>query len=405
MSLPLEGITILDLSRFLPAVSGTMMLSDMGADVIRIEMPQPPKKHLSRLMVSVKEESEERRLAYDCRFRNKKSLTLNLKDKRSKDIFNKLVKKTDVIVSDFRPSVAKKLWVDYETVKAIKPDIIYSAVSGYGQDGPYKDLPGFDPNFIALGGLLGITGDRDGNHVLPGIPVGDMSAGLFNAIGVLLALRVKEQTGKGQLIDFAISDGVAYLVGVRHGPFFFSEGAPITRGSRLSHTYRTKDDKYLCFSFGTPVYWEAVCNALGMDQYSSYWEDIQALGLEDAMSDPEGVRRRQKEAVNCLEDILLTKDRDEWFKILSEAGAAVTPAYEMDEVFSDPQLSHRQMLQEIEHPQIGKVKQVGIPIKLSETPGSIRKLSPLRGENTEEILKSLDYSVAEITNLRENKVI
>lgn len=405
MSLPLEGITILDLSRFLPAVSGTMMLADMGADVIRIEMPQPQKKHLSRLMVSVKEESEERRLAYDCRFRNKKSLTLNLKDKHSKDIFIKLLKKTDVIVSDFRPSVAKKLGVDYETVKEIKPNIIYSAVSGYGQDGPYKDLPGFDPNFIALGGLLGITGDRDGNHVLPGIPVGDMSAGLFNAIGILLALRVKEQTGKGQLIDFAISDGVAYLVGVRHGPFFFSEGAPITRGSRLSHTYRTKDGKYLCFSFGTPVYWEAVCKALDMDRYSSYWEDIQALGLEDSMSDPEEVRRRQKEAVDCLAEILLTKNRDEWFKILSGAGAAVTPAYEMDEVFSDPQLSHRQMLQEIEHSQIGKVKQVGIPIKLSETPGSIRKLSPLRGENTEEILKSLGYTDAEIKNLRLNKVI
>ena len=405
MSLPLEGIAVLDLSRFLPAASGTMMLGDMGADIIRIEMPQPPKKHLSRLMVSVKEESEERRLAYDCRFRNKKSITLNLKDKRSKDIFTKLLKKTDVMVSDFRPSVAKKLGADYETVKEIKPDIIYSAVSGFGQSGPYKDLPGFDPNFIALGGLLGITGDRNGNHVLPGIPVGDMSAGLFSTIGVLLALRVKEQTGKGQLIDFAVTDGVAYLVGVRHGPFFFSEGAPITRGSRLTHTYRTKDNKFLCFSFGTPVYWEAVCRALGMEQYSSYWQDIQALGLEDSMGDPEAVRRRQKEAVDCLAKILLTKDRGEWFKALSKAGAAVTPAYEMDEVFSDPQLVHRQMLQEVEHPQIGKVKQVGIPIKLSETPGAIRKLSPIRGENTEEIMKSLGYTDAEIKDLREGKVI
>ena len=405
MSLPLEGITVLDLSRFLPAASGTMILGDMGANIIRIETPQAAEKHLSRLMISVKEENEERRLAYDCRFRNKKSITINLQEKRSRDIFVKLLAKTDVIVSEFRPSVAKKLGVDYETVKGIKPDIIYCAVSGYGQNGPYHDLPGFDPNFIALGGLLGITGDIHGNHVLPGIPVGDMCAGLFSAIGVLLALRVKERTGKGQMIDFAVADGVAYLVGVRHGPFFFSEGAPLKRGSRLTHTYRTKDNKFLCFAFGTPVYWEAVCRALGMEQYIPYWKDIQALGLEDAMSDPDGVRLRQREAVDCLAKVLLTKDRDEWFTILSRAGAAATPVYEMDEVFSDPQLVHRQMLQEVEHPRIGKVKQVGIPIKLSETPGSIRKLSPLRGEHTEEILKSLGYTDGEIKDLRESKVI
>jgi crotonobetainyl-CoA:carnitine CoA-transferase CaiB-like acyl-CoA transferase len=405
MSLPLEGITVLDFSRFLPAASGTMMLGDMGANIIRIETPLPEEKHLSKLMVSVKEESEEKRLAYDCRFRNKKSITINLKDKRSKDIFVKLLEKTDIIVSDFLASVAKKLGVDYETVKRIKPDIIYCAVSGYGQTGPYHDFPGFDPNFIALGGLLGITGDSNGNHVLPGIPVGDMSAGLFSTIGVLLALRVKEQTGKGQLIDFAVTDGVAYLVGVRHGPFFFSEGAPIKRGSRLTHTYRTKDNKFLCFAFGTPVYWEAVCRAVGMEQYIPYWKDIQALGLEDAMSDPQGVRHRQKEAVNYLANILLTRDRDEWFALLSRSGAAVTPVYEMDEVFSDPQLVHRQMLQEVEHPRLGKVKQVGIPIKLSETPGAIRKLSPLRGENTEEILKSLGYTDTEIKTLRESKVV
>jgi crotonobetainyl-CoA:carnitine CoA-transferase CaiB-like acyl-CoA transferase len=290
-------------------------------------------------------------------------------------------------------------------MKKIRPEIVYSAISSYGQDGPYRDLSGFDPNFISVGGLLGITGDVHGNHVMPGIPIGDQTGGMLSTIGILLALRVRDKTGKGQFIDLSLADSVAYLVGLRHGPLYFSKGITVKRGGRLSHTYRTKDNKYLSFSFGTPVYWENVCKALGMEQYASYWREVQALGLEDSMGEPDQIRKKQKEAVECLARILQTKTRDEWFSILSRAGAAVSPVNEMDEVFSDPQLLHRQMVVQVDHPKLGPIRQVGMPIKLSDTPGKIRRLAPLRGEHTKEILRWLGYQDAEVTALLRQKIV
>jgi len=400
----LSDIRILDLTRFLPGPFCTMILGDLGASIIKVEQPEPESRFLPPSFLKVGVDDGLQR-AHNCLGRNKRSIAINLKSKEGKDIYYKLVNNADVIVEEFRPGVTKRLNIDYDTIKTIQPEIIYCAISSYGQDGPYSQLPGFDPNYISVGGLLGLTGDKMGNHVLPGVAVGDMSAGMMGAIGILAALTERWRSGKGQFVDISATDAVAYLVGTRIGPQYFLEGIQPRRGSRLPHVYETKDGKYISFSFGTQVFWERLCQALGVEDYIEYYEDIQALGLEDSMPNPEDVRRRQDRVVSHLSQIFLTKTRDEWLKVLFEWNVCVSPVNEFDEVFKDPQVLFREMLLNVEDSRFGTVKQVGIPVKLRGTPGSVRSIAPARGEHTEEIMCEIGYAVHEIQQLRRDKII
>lgn len=402
MALSLDGITILDLTRLLQGPFCTLILADLGADVVRVEEPQPPASRVPAIWQVPRDELERKR-KYESLFRNKRSIALNLKTSQGREIFYELARQADVIVEEFRAGVSKRLGVDYETIRRIKPDIIYGAISGYGQYGPYKDLPGYDPNFESVGGLLGLTGCPDGKHVIPGVPVADLATGIMGAVGILAALHWREKTGKGQFMDLCAVDTVAYLIGVFTGVPYFSKGLKPRRGSRLSHVYETQDGKYLSFAFGFPVFWERLCHTLGLDKFISYWKEIQALGFEDSM--PASVRERQQEAVTAVAEVLRTKSREEWFRILSEADISVSPVYELDEVFSDPHILARQMVLKLEDPALGKIEQVGIPIKLSETPGMVRKLPPMRGQHTRELLKQLGHSDVDIELLQKQGVI
>ena len=237
MAGPLEGIRILDLTRYLPGPFCTLILADMGADVIRVEMPE--REESSKIGFSpgrsgfgpAVQLTEEESIAYAAMGRNKRSVTLDLKNEKGRQTYYQLVKTAEVVVEDFRPGVAERLKVDFETLKTFNPDIIYCAVSGYGQKGSYSHVAGFDPNFAAIGGFLGVNGDKEGNHVQPGLPVADLTGGMFGAIGVILGILARLKGQGGQFIDVSCTDAITYLVGVRLGPLFFSKGIVPPRGS------------------------------------------------------------------------------------------------------------------------------------------------------------------------------
>ncbi len=394
MAGPLDGIRILDLTRYLPGPFCVLLLADMGADVIKIDMPEH--KEATRGGFPARgsfgpavQLSEVESRAYSVLTRNSRSVILDLTDEKARQTYYKLVKTADVVVEDFRPRVAKKLGIDFETLKKFNSDIIYCAVTGYGQEGPYSQYAGFDPNFIAVGGLLGLSGDREGNHVLPAIPVADLTGGMLGALGIVMGILARMKGIGGQFIDISLVDGITYLIGTRLGPLFFSKGVTPVRGRRLPHVYEAKDGKFLCFSFGTFKFWENACRVLGLDEHIPDWRYVQALGLEDQMENPGEVLKKREEIVRKISNIIVTKNRETWLSLLSKADVCVSPVYSLDETFSDPQVVYRNMVRELEHPELGKVRQVGIPIKMSKTPGEIRRFAPKRGEHSQEILGGL----------------
>ena len=398
--LPLEDIKILDLGRTLPGPYCAMILGDMGADVTRIEEPgRPLPPYLSREYISKIDpgKREEVLAVYNFIQRNKKSICLNLKTKQAQEIFYKLAKDADVVIEDLRPNVTKRLNIDYETLKSINPGIVYCSITGYGQDGPYKDLPGHDPNFIGVGGVLGITGTRDKQYAIPGVPVADLAAGgMQGAIGILCALMARGKTGKGQFVDIAMTDSIVSWMAIRHGQLYFSTGKQPKLGERIPHVYETMDGKHICLSPGEPHFWERLCHVLGLEEYIPYREN--AL-LYDFSSTDVG-----RKIAQSMEKVFRTKTRKEWLELLSDAG--ISPVYDsMDELFADLQLRHRNMIFEMKHSTLGMISQIGIPIKLSDTPGAVRTLPRKTGQDTQEILTRLGFTALQIESLREDGAI
>ncbi|MFC1534719.1 CaiB/BaiF CoA transferase family protein [Thermodesulfobacteriota bacterium] len=396
--LPLENIKVLDLGRTLPGPYCAMILGDMGADVIRIEEPGrlPPPYLTPEYIAKIDPEKREEILAvYNFMHRNKNSLCLNLKNERAKEVFYKLAKDSDVVIEDLRPNVTKRLNIDFETLKALNPRIIYCAITGYGQDGPYRDRPGHDPNYMGVGGVLGLTGTPDGRYVIPGVPFADLAAGgMQGAIGILCALMARSKTGKGQFVDIAMTDTVASWMALRHGQLYFSTGKQPKLGERIPHVYETMDGKHICLSPGEPHFWERLCSVLGLEEYITYREDVLLFG-------PSG---KGLEITKKMDKVFRTKTRDQWLELLADTG--VSPVYgSMEEVYADPQILHRDMLLEMDHSTLGKVRQIGIPVKLSDTPGEVRMLPRKTGQDTHEILTGLGYNNTEIESLRKSGVI
>lgn len=391
----LEGIKVLDLSRTAPVTYCTMILADLGAEVIKVESPSQPDTHRigSGLSPHPREKGGEKQAAYHPLNRNKKSIVLNLKSsEEARKVFYKLVKEADVIVEGFRPGVVKRLGVDYETVSKINPQVVYCSLSGYGQDGPYCDLPGHDINFISVGGVLGMVGEMGGSPVIPLNLVGDYAGGSQNlAIGILAALLARGKTGRGQYIDISMTDGVVSLLSMIAFEYLCNSKV-VGRGEGLVSgkypcygVYRTKDNKYISIACTETHFWESLCRLVGREDFIPHLF-------------PEGERRVEIHSI--LEAYFRDRTRDELFDMLKKENIAITKVNTIDEVFSDPQVLHRQMLIDVEHPKLGKVKQVGIAIKLSDTPGKVRSTAPLLGEHTGEILRGLGYSKVQIDRLR-----
>jgi crotonobetainyl-CoA:carnitine CoA-transferase CaiB-like acyl-CoA transferase len=392
MTLPLTSIRVLDLTRLLPGPYCTLLLADFGAEVIKVEDPKlgdyarwgdPKQGEESAFFLSLN--------------RNKKSVGINLKSDQGKKIFLNLVKTADVLVESFRPGVMDRLGLGYTRLKEINPKLVYCAITGYGQDGPYVDMPGHDINYLSYAGALEIQGERNGKPVVPAVQIADIGGGaLMAAVGILMALMARNQTGRGQFVDISMMDGVvSWLQTVI--PDYLATGTVKRRGElRLSGgracygVYETADQRYLSVGALEPKFWEVFCREIGRT-------DLIPL-LEAPLDEQERMKIE-------IQAIIKTKRLDEWVAVFAGKDTCVAPVLNAEEMMRDPQVVHRQMIVDVEHPLLGKIKQLGIPIKLSDTAGSIRNQAPKLGEQTQEVLGELGMQAQELEALRAEGVI
>jgi len=391
--LALEGIRVLDLSRLAPGPYCSMLLADLGADVVLVEEPagaggRSAEQAARRLL---ERDVSERAMAFDALRRNKRSIALDLKNEAARQVFYRLAETADVVLEGFRPGVMKRLGVDYDTLSGINHRIVYCSLSGYGQDGPYAGLVGHDINYIAIGGALGMIGWPDTPPAIPMNIIADFAGGgLYAAFAILAAIVARERTGNGQYIDMAMTDGVISLLAFVASQYFASGVAPRAGQSFLNGAmpfycvYETKDGRWLSIGCLEPWFWEALCRALGREDFIPYQMSAE----------------KYPEMFDYFRQEFKTRTRDEWFEYLRQFDICVGPVYGLEEVFDDPQVRARNMLVEAEHPTVGKVQQVGIGAKFSQTPGSVRSLAPRRGQHTEEVLLDLGYSRQQIEELQ-----
>ena len=392
----LEGVRVLDLTRALAGPFCTLMLGDYGADVIKIEMPGTgdDTRHWGPPFIG--DES-----AYFLSInRNKRSLTLNFKEEKAREIFLKLVEGSDVVVENFTPGVMSRFGLEYETVKRANPGVIYCSISGFGQDGPYQSRPAYDQIMQGISGLMSITGDPEGEPEKIGVAVTDIGAGMWAAFAVMSALFRREQDGEGQYIDISMLDAqVAWLT--YQAGFYFAYGRPPQRLGKAHPTlvpyqaFMAKDGKYFNVAVGSERLWERFC---------------QAVQREDLKDHPDyatnGVRVENRTTLApLLQEYFLTRDADEWVADLQANSVPAGPINDLADVFSDPQVLHRDMFLEIPHPTLGSIKQTGLPIKFSRTPGGLDQHPPLLGEHNKAILAELGYAAAEIEDMAAKSVI
>jgi crotonobetainyl-CoA:carnitine CoA-transferase CaiB-like acyl-CoA transferase len=394
--LPLSKLKVLDLTQVMAGPFCCQVLADMGAEVTKVEPPGIGDQ--ARQAMGFKLEGEDT-AAFLAVNRNKKSVTLNLKEDEAREIFYRLVREADALVENFRPGVTKKLGIDYETLEEINPRLIYASISGFGQTGPYATRAGYDLIAQGMSGVMSVTGEPGGPPAKCGIPIGDLSAGLFCAFGILTAYVAREETGRGQYIDTSLFEG-ALALSIWETAELWSTGRipqPFGSAHRLTAPYQALEtrDGYINVGANNQRLWARLCDALGREELI---EDERFATNADRM-------KNRAELVEELEAATKGKDTDEWVETLLEAGFPAGPIYNYKEVFEDPHTAAREMMVEMDHPVEGAVKGLGIPVKLSETPGEIRRAAPLLGEHTEEILAELGYSEREIADLRERSVI
>ncbi len=393
---PLKGIRVLDLSRVLAGPYCSMTLSDLGAEVIKVEIPG--RGDDTRAFPPFLEGESSYYLSLN---RGKKSLTLNLKDEKGVEVLHRLVKNCDVVLENFRPGVTKRLGVDYDVLKEIKEDLIYCSISSYGQTGPYATRPGYDLIIQGMSGLMGITGEQDRPPVRVGVAVTDLNAGMYAVMAILSALRVRDQLGIGQYLDVSMMDAAVSWMTYMAGSYFANgEVPPRMGGAHPSivpyQTFEAGDGKFLLVAGGNDRLFKILCEVMDMEHL-----------VTDPMYVSNTVRVENREIlVPIIQEKLLTKPRDAWLSKLMESGFPCAPVNAMDEVFSDPQLLHRNMLVTMDHPKIGKIKQIGAPLKFSDTPLKIELPPPMLGQHTDEVLVKLcGYSEDEVATLKKNNVV
>lgn len=392
MNAALTGLKVLDLTRLLPGAFCTQMLADYGADVLKIEQPGAGDYNRQFAPIAKKESG-----SFLLLNRNKRSLTLNLKAGEGRAIFLKLAKDADVVIEGFRPGVMERLGLGYETLAAANPRLVYCAISGFGQDGPYALKSGHDLNYMALAGALQLFGTPQTGPIVAGLSIADVGGGsLMAAFGILAALAARDRTGKGQFVDISMTDGLVawlcyhaadYLFGgvePRGGVQHFIGGAP------CYNVYRCSDGAYLTLGIIEEHFWHRFCDLIERPDFkAAQW--------------PLGEEARQQ--FTHLRDLFGSDTCRHWATKLAEADIPASPVNSMEEAFRDPQLVHRRMLQYVEHPVEGRIPQLGFPIKFSDTPGAIRTPPPILGQHNREVLKSLDYSEREIDALAAAGVI
>lgn len=395
-SQPLEGIRILDLSQVLAGPYCTMFLGDLGAEVIKVERPgqgddtrawgPPFLAGESAYFLSVN--------------RNKKSITINLKEPRGREIIKGLARKSDVLVHNFRPGIMERMDLDYETLKKENPGIIYCSISGFGPDGPYRERAGYDILIQGMGGIMSLTGEPEGEPMKVGVAIVDVTAGLYCLAGIMSALIYRARTGLGQKVDVALLDSmVAWLVNAGQN-YLVSGQVPERWGNAHPNivpyqAFKAKD-AYFIVAIGNDAQFRKLCEIIGRPELA---EDPRYITNADRV-------KNRAELINTLAVVFETRESEEWIEASLEAGLPCGPINTLDRVFKDPQVLHREMVVEVNHPSVGKVRLAGNPIKLSESPAMIKAHPPLLGEHTEEVLASLlGLKGEEIEGLRREGVI
>lgn len=391
MNQALEGLKVLDLTRVLAGPFTTMILADMGAEVIKIEMPGKG-DDAREFGPYVNDES-----AYFMSInRNKKSITMNLKVRETKEMFLEMVKNADIVVENYRPGTMEKLGLGYEVLKEVNPKIIYAAASGFGHTGPYSKRAAYDAVVQAMGGIMSITGEAGGRPTRVGPSIGDITAGLYTAIGILGALNYRNATGIGQKVDIAMLDSQVSILENAVSRYLVTGVNPEPIGNRHSsivpfESFQTSDGDIMVAA-GNDVLWKKLCQALG-----------NTVLAEDERFVTNPLRSENyNELRPLLAEEFIKKGTKEWLEILEECGVPNGPINNIEQVINDPQVKARDMIVEVDHPKAGKLKTIGVPIKMSETQGSIRFPSPLLGEHTEEVLKDmLNLTDEQIKDLRQ----
>jgi formyl-CoA transferase len=386
---PLARFKVIDLTRVRAGPTAVRQLADWGADVIKIESPAG----------DAGLGGERHGPDFQNLHRNKRSLTLNLKAPEGVAVMKRLVAQADVVVENYRPDVKFRLGVDYESLKVVNPRIVYASISGFGQDGPYIDRPGFDQIAQGMGGLMSITGEPGRGPMRVGIPVADLTAGIFAAMGILIALLEREQSGEGQWVKSSLLGAQISMLDFQAARWTIGKEVPGQAGNNHptsipTGVFATADGYINIAAAGDDIY-RRLCKALGADHLAA--DPLYATGR---------VRSKNRDALNeAIEAITRGRTSADWIESLNNAGVPSGPIYKMNEVFADPQVKHLAMTRTVPHKVLGEVEVIGQPIELSRTPWSIRSATPEAGEHTDTVLAELGYSAEEIAKLRAEKVV
>jgi crotonobetainyl-CoA:carnitine CoA-transferase CaiB-like acyl-CoA transferase len=382
----LAGLRILDLTQLAPGPYCTMLLGDMGADVICVE-PPPHLRPRQIRTAQTNAEATDRDLAFSPLFRNKRSIALDLKKEDGRAVLHRMVQGTDVFIEGFRPGVTRRLGADYESLRLINARLVYASLTGYGQDGPRSQDAGHDLNYIAAAGALSMIGTRDGTPAIPMSLLGDYAAGgLMAALAIALAIVARERTGEGQYVDVAMTDGVLSLMAKATGEYFARGIIPRPAEHRINGllphyaTYECKDGRWLAVAALEPPFYRNLCVALDLPEH----EDAQDAAPERRERVRADFERRFRE-----------RTRDDWIALLGDKEACVSPVLGLDEALAHPHVLARRMVEQVPHPSFGAVAQVGVVPRLGGTPGAIRRTAPRQGEHTDELLRELGYAEAE----------
>jgi formyl-CoA transferase len=394
--LPLSGIRVLDLSRILAGPWCTMILGDLGAEVIKVERPGTGDDTRTWGPPFAGGESA----YYLCCNRNKKSIVIDLRNSHGAALIKEFAAVSDILVENFTPGLMKRFGLDYETLREINPRLIYCSISAYGQDGPYRDRPGYDMVLSAVGGLMWITGPQGGDPCKVGVAITDVVTGVHASGAIMAALLWRERSGRGQYIDSSLLDvQVSALANIASS--YLVAGKEATRWGTAHESiipyqvFRTKD-RPIAIAVANQKLWINFCKVIGKEE----WTDDPRFE-----SNPKRVENREQ-LLPLVAELIAQKTCDEWVDLFVEAAIPCGPVNNMQNLFADPQVLHRGMLAEVPHPTIGTLHLAGTPIKYSETPAAIRLPPPLLGEHTDEILANvLKHSPEKIAALREQGAI